>query len=333
MPRQHNSRDWDFRLRHNPRYPDMPDPIIATIPPKDDIRFAARMTNIQFAALAAHLRRAAVKPSISELLTRREIKLGAECDRTLVKRWLMNGWNTEMLLRTNRNVLKDGALRHSLHWAFPQAYYSAFSLTLAYFKTVGIPEESHAAAIRRFGAEAHSRRYPDILRVLADGCPAEVIGLAPSKFPSTLVFDATDRTMVETRIAQFLCSTRDIDLDDRKDSVKLLTKSGKRKKSFNADDWLQVSRKLGQTSLLSLLYRKRIKANYRDIDTFLHPELDVESLFNDLINVVGNLNLVHEALIARALGVSFLNNLVKDLPGDGKSGPPYRMTLVDQLAG
>ena len=61
------------------------------------------------------------------------------------------------------------------------------------------------------------------------------------------------------------------------EAVKIKTKHGKRKTSFSADDWQQVSRNLGATSLLSLLYRKRLKANYDAIETLLADELNQRS--------------------------------------------------------
>jgi hypothetical protein len=81
------------------------------------------------------------------------------------------------------------------------------------------------------------------------------------------------------------------------------TKHGKRKKSLTNEDWGKVGDSLGRTSLLSLLYRKRIKSNYGDIDTFLNPNIIAAPLFKNLIHVVSCLNFTHELTIARAIGL------------------------------
>src|SRR5690606_1551068 len=79
-------------------------------------------------------------------------------------------------------------------------------------------------------------------------------------------------------------------------------KSGSPAKRLNAEQWARVSGKLGYTSLMSLLYRKRIKANYRDIDTIAFAGIDALTVHSSLIHVVTATNFVHEAFVAAALG-------------------------------
>src|SRR5262245_27856736 len=81
------------------------------------------------------------------------------------------------------------------------------------------------------------------------------------------------------------------------------TKSGARKKKLTEEDWRKVSESLGRTTVLSLLYRKRIKSNYGDIDTYLNPNIIAAPLFRSLLHVVSCLNFTHEVTIARAIGV------------------------------
>jgi hypothetical protein len=315
-----------------PRKAKMVDEIIARLPERDDVKFAARMTNIQFSAVARRLEREVVVKDIESLLACRDVTKGRHFEPAVVKRWLLNGWNTEQLLRTNRALLVGDALRHSLHWAFPQAYYSVFAVALAYFKSVGYSEESHSAVIRKFGTEAAAKRYPAALCALAHGHPPAPLGVAAYKLPHSLYYDPEVRETIEAQLSQFLCATRKIDLDEKKGDIPIRTKAGSRKKAFRADDWAKVSNALGYTSLLSLLYRKRIKANYRDIDTFLHGELQAETLYLDLLRIVSTVNLVHEVLISKAAGIGAFKDALSALPVSYRHGPRVRLPLIERLS-
>lgn len=306
--------------------------MFVSVPPKDDVYFAARMTNTQFAALACRLSAARVLPELGPLLSARTIRKGALADPADISRWLVNGWSTERLLRTNAALLDGDALRHSLHWAFPQAYYSVFAVTQAYFRAVGYTEAAHASTIKKFGMEVQAGRYPPSLAFYADGSRRKSFaGLCCTKLQQSLDFDPEDGTTIDGQIAQFLGATRELDLDSKKTDYKFKTKAGIRRKVLRAEEWEQVSQGLGPTSLLSLLYRKRIKANYRDIDTFLHPELNPATLYRNLLCIVGALNVTHEAMIGVALGRTWLATAVASVSRTVGERPQKRMSAVAQV--
>jgi hypothetical protein len=79
-----------------------------------------------------------------------------------VRQWLFNGWNTENLLRLTSDLLKDRENASALHWSFPQAYYSAYSVAFAWFKVAGYTERTHAAVIKKFGSQAVAGHYPPL---------------------------------------------------------------------------------------------------------------------------------------------------------------------------
>ena len=62
------------------------------------------------------------------------------------------------------------------------------------------------------------------------------------------------------------------------------------------------------TTLLHLLYRKRIKSNYKDIDTFLSEIIDSEQICDDLSAIVWRVNSVLEYYISGYIGVKTLEN-------------------------
>jgi hypothetical protein len=269
----------------------------------DEDFFKARMTQIQFRALGVRCSPSVVLAELETLKYRRAIKAARHSSPDEIVRWLRNGWNTEFLLRANHASLEGEALRHSLQWAFAQAYYSAYAVSLAFFKAVGFTETSHAAVIWKIGDLMSRDCYPASIGFIAKGGhPITFQNIAKGVLVSALYFDPSDRNCVDTHICHFLNGTRRGDLKSKKADLKLRTKGGKVKKKFSDADWEVASAKLGVTSLLSLLYRKRIKANYRDIETFLSEYLEANVLYDNLISVVSAANLAHEAFIAKAIG-------------------------------
>ncbi len=269
----------------------------------EEVGIRAKMTQIQFSALSHRCTTRKVSISLRNLFATYKPNRASNLDSSLVASCLLNGWNTEFLLRYNAESLTGDALRNSIQWAFPQAYYSVFSTTRAFFYAAGHTEAHHASIIRKVGALMKSKRYPDVLSFLCDGGKSDVyINITRSHIPSTLYFQKHDPQSVDTQICQFLHATRKIDLTERKKKIHILTATGKRKTHFSSSDWENVSRRLGLTSGLSLLNRKRRKANYDDIDTFLSNQLDPYKLYSDLTHIVSMLNLCHEAFIASIVG-------------------------------
>jgi hypothetical protein len=146
--------------------------------------------------------------------------------------------------------------------------------------------------------------YPPVVSFLALDGPYDITYANIGKHPGscTLEYRPGDVVTVENQIAQFLCATRKQYLQAQKVNMKLKTMRGTVKKSFSRADWQEASKKLGPTSVFSLLYRHRIRANYGDIDTFLSDDLECETVFGSLVHLTQSLNLVHEALMKRKLG-------------------------------
>jgi hypothetical protein len=297
----------------------------------DPARFAARMTSAQFSALAVRLNIETLAIETAEHIRSRRANTAASYDPAQVSRWLVNGWSTERLLYLNQAAFPESdSLRHSLHWAFPQAYYSVFSLTIGYFKTVGYTEMSHKAVLRKFALEAHDGRYPAAMAFTASGASPEYhfIGLRATSLPTTVTFDASDPSTVDGQIAQYLRATRNQDLKAKKQDLNFKTSKGQKRKSLRKADWEVVSGKLGPTALLHLLYRKRIKANYHDIETFLHPELEPHRMYRALLAIVGAINFVHEAFIARAAGLAFVHDALLRLPECSRERVESRLARI-----
>src|SRR6266436_2296821 len=120
------------------------------------------MTNRQFAALRVRLDKKQLAMEVKMLLRSAPRRMAKNCDTDQVRMWATNGWNTKQILR-----LSPDQLVNALQWAFPQAYYSAFALTLATFKATGVTETSHTAVLRHFGELVTKGIYPACLSFTA----------------------------------------------------------------------------------------------------------------------------------------------------------------------
>jgi hypothetical protein len=267
--------------------------------------FSAEMTKRQFSALALKLDKQSILAELKELSFFKSINMSSSYEQAGIAQLVKNGHNTEKILRINNDLLTNEQAVYALQWAFPQAYYSVYALLMAFFKTVGHPENTHTSCIRKFGKLVHENKYPKTISFLSTGGIRNIsfIGIECRDSYSTLEFNANDNRTILNQICQFLRSTRQLELqkskDDRND---FKTKKGKPRKNLSASDWEKVSIKLGYTSILNLLYRKRIKSNYRDIETFLAPNIEPAQIISSLIHIVSCLNFIHETYIAKAIG-------------------------------
>ncbi len=274
------------------------------LPPFDSSSEArARMTLIQCKALAQKLETDKLTNELSQLAHLRSFSKSSSCRVEEVKKWVANGWNTEVLVKANKRLLDEDALKQSLQWIFPQAYYSAFSLCLAYFIVGGYTQRTHAGVIKEFGDLISRDKYPKTISFYCDGGLNKVSfkNLQFRQLTHTLEYDRRDEDCVDAQIKQFLNSTRQNDLKEKLPKLGLKTKKGKKKVKFDQKDYDQASKKLGNTSILSLLYRKRIKANYQDIETLISDYLDAESAYEAIVAMLEGINLIHESFIFKAL--------------------------------
>jgi uncharacterized protein (UPF0332 family) len=275
----------------------------STVEESEDLFFAAQTTAAQFFALAQRLQRKKLTASIQPWLDQHlRFKKAKNCELAEVERWIRNAWNTERVLRAQLELDEEGK-RFALQWAFPQAYYAVFCQVLAFFHTHGATERSHAAVLRKFGELVREGRFPKELSCHADG------GMNEIRLSNVTISSGSPRNFQdlltppsEDELAGFLRATRKKQLNAKKPDHKLKTTSGKAKTSFSKSDWDAVSRGLGPTTILSLLYRKRLKANYDSIDTFLDPSIDGDGIMHSLVAVVDSMALVFEAAQHRVIG-------------------------------
>ena len=279
---------------------------------EDPLFFKATTTYNQVLALAIYMKRHHNSmEEINATIKSSRIKQSKTYDRPEVIKWLKNSWNTEKIMRVSNLILEDSENQYALQWSFPQAYYSIFSSITAFFKVVGFTETSHVAIIKKFGELCRTNKYPAHMNFYSTGHykNVEICNINCDNLEKEFHLMMLKKESCESKICQLLKNTRTKQLYDlrNENSVRKLFQVNKKgikteKKSLTNDDWNKISEMRKETTLLNFLYRKRIKSNYQEVDTFTYEKIKSASIHKALISIVNELNLVHESFIYVALG-------------------------------
>lgn len=279
--------------------------------------FKAEMTHRQILALAYKLNNSDIENEIINLAFFKKIIPSKSIDTNEIEKWLNNAWNTENILCSNHAIIDNSGQGFALQWAFPQAYYSVFGTLLAHFNAIGYTEKSHTSVLRKFGQLTLENRLPESICFHTNGSKKNLTyyGIVKPENLQAIDLDISNPATIDNQICQFLKSTREIKLAEKAPDIvknlKLKTASGAYKKNLSPFDWQKVSSSVGITSILDILYRKRIKANYQDIDVFTYEKLKGKDVLENLCSVVDRMNLVNETYIAKAIGMDKYNEIVK----------------------
>jgi hypothetical protein len=271
-----------------------------------ELWFRAEMTHRQFASLAHKVVSADIVNEIinldffvNKLEKAKNLNLGE------VEKWLKNSWNTENVLIQNKSIIENTGQSFAMQWAFPQAYYSTFGSLLAHFKALGYTQESHTAVLKNFSSLVEQNKFPESICFSCTGGKRNYgfVNILKPKDVAPMDFDIGNMKTIDNHICQFLKNTREIKLDEKAPDLKFKNGKGQKRKKLSPAMWQQVSNALGHTTIMDLLYRKRIKANYQDIDTFSSSQFKGIEVLASLNLVVGRLNLINETFIAKAIGL------------------------------
>lgn len=244
-----------------------------------------------------------------------------DCDLVRIKKVLYNSWSSEHALHlTGKQGLPD-YYKYALHWSFPQAYYSCYLNMHAFCLATGDTSDSHHKIIMGFGDRVKRNTYPKCISFYAEGNYKDyTYENLPLHQPKKVLSLLRDEIAVQSQIASFLKSTRsnkaEYHRDKRQQSDNPIRTTGSKQiaQKFNKAQWLEITRKLGPTSLFDILYRLRIKANYNDIETFMHADINFKQFHDCLTSVVGYLNFVHEGYLAKAIGYNKYEKMLNGFP-------------------
>lgn len=243
------------------------------------------------------------------------------------RKLLWNCWSTEYAFRLSGLVDDPEFYRYALHWNFPQAYYSLYLSMTAYQFTQGTESWEHEKSIKVFGNHVKDGHYPEAVSFYASGQYENTrvykLPLATrrlSEFEVLASIQTTDDAQMA--IKSFLKSKREKNAEHKRERLKqkndrrFHTGSGTFTKRFTENHWNLIYQTIPVTSLMNIMYRLRIKANYRDIQTFMDAEgLDYKMFHESLSSIVDYMNFVHEAYVCKAIGQDAYETILNGFRG------------------
>lgn len=296
-----------------PTFPEnLPDETpIGTLTPSDEAfrrAIPAQVFLNHFAAFSHHLHTASV--ALPSRFAKFRARLRPETE-PLVKRLLSNAWSTEYALRNPLPSDDDPDVHNTLYWRFPQAFYSPFFSLKAFLALHGLTG-SDEIPLRRFMGRLVARGYyPVALSFYADGeyNQPSLHGLPYGRHqPDSLNTPAATRE-AQAQLGQALRATRKLQYTQLREATQANPgtalrhpKTGSILTRFSAADWRKLEPLLGPTTFYDLLARLRVSDNFREVERYVEAEIDFGRFHQALVHVVGTVNGVHEAYVARAMG-------------------------------
>lgn len=279
-----------------------------------------------FNAIAFHLKNSEDRYELKKVqyfnMLRRQ---NAEFDLVKSRHLFWNSWSTEHAFLFARRLGDREYFKYSLQWGFPQVYYAAYLGMTAFRETQEKQSENHEKAIKVFGNSVKDGHYPMAISFYAAGLYENfTYQNLPNFLGSFEGFNSVaafrDVKGAETQIANFLKTTRERNAMDKRDRLErandheFLSKSGQFLKRFRKNHWDKIYTKIPVTSIMNMLYRLRIKANYRDIETFLNADIAFHEFHDNLASILNYLSFIHEAYFAKALGSVRYEAILEEFP-------------------
>ncbi len=252
--------------------------------------------------------------------------------RRALEKLLLNSWSAEYALRITPVVNDEQYLQSSLHWTFPQAYYSALFSARAFLAVQGVNVSNEEIIRKRIGNAVVRGYYPASIGYYALG---PINSYRIQRLPMAKRFTVPGRSELllpsragsaQAELAQFLKTTRDQRVKALRSAIQnnpktalRSPKTGEILQKFSVEQYKQLAKQIGYTTYFDMLSRLRISSTNRnggprEIERFVDSEIDVKLFHQSLVNIVAHVNAVHEAYIAKALGITAYRQLVAKLP-------------------
>lgn len=247
-------------------------------------------------------------------------------DLDSIRKLLWNSWSTEYAFKLTTLADNEEFYKFALHWNFPQAYYSIYLSLTAFHETQGLANEQHEKSIKIFGSSVKDGHYPQAISFYSKGFHEnyEYRGIETfEKFPKDYYGLARIESLEEAQlqIALFLKSTRKKIAENKREKLKknndnkFLNKKGEFRKAFLKVHWDLIYKTIPETTILNIMYRLRIKANYHDVESFINADIDFKIFHECLSNIIYYLNFVHEAYICKVVGKIEYEKILNKFPG------------------
>lgn len=243
----------------------------------------------------------------------------------IIRKLLWNSWSTEYAFNLSKQVDNVDYYKFALHWNFPQAYYSVYLSMTAFHETQGIANDQHEKSIKQFGNSIKDGHYPRALSFYASGLHEQfsfqnlsTFNSFPPNFSGLSRIESLEDA--QAQIAAFLKSTRTKNAEHKREKLreakdkKFLTNNGEFRKKFTKAHWDFIYQTIPVTTLLNLMYRLRIKANYHDVEAFIHADIDFHRFHDSLGSIISYLNFVHEAYVLKVIGRNDFEKILHGFP-------------------
>ena len=247
--------------------------------------------------------------------------------RRALEKLLLNSWSAEYALRITPVVNDEQYLQSSLHWTFPQAYYSALFSARAFLAVQGVNVSNEELIRKRIGNMVVRGYYPASIGYYALG---PINNYRIQRLPMAKRFSVAAKTdlllpsragSAQAELAQFLKTTRDQRVKSLRNAIQNSPKTALRSpktgeilQKFSVEQYKQLAKQIGYTTYFDMLSRLRISSTNREIERFVDSEIDVKLFHQSLVSIVSHVNAVHEAYIAKSLGIDAYRQLVSKLP-------------------
>lgn len=238
---------------------------------------------------------------------------------------LRNGWATEILLNSPRALGGDDLVSFANLWAPVQSYYALFNGFTAMAMTVtdSKPPKTHAALLTWAANEVAHPASPFVVPWTASvGGPPNAHtfegfgGAALDHGVSNLV--APHARNAPSLLAKALKTTRREQIDEHREGWRngLRTASGAPRKNLPISVLVARATALRPTTLFDLLWRLRVRSNYKEGDALLSGALgprDAATFHDALCDIVASTLLTTEIYLSALVGKPTLERCAMSL--------------------
>jgi hypothetical protein len=244
------------------------------------------------------------------------------------RKLIWNSWSTEYAFNLASSIDNLDFYKFALHWHFPQAYYSIYLSMTVFHKTQGLANDQHEKSIKIFGNSIKDGHYPKAISFYCKGFYNDfsynglnLFNGFPKDFsPLSRIYSNEDS---QIQIANFLKSTREKNAENKKNrgvashtkDPRFQNRKGELTKRFTKEHWNLIYSSIPETTILNIMYRLRIKANYYDIETFINADIDFIKFHQFLGNIIYYMNFVHEAYLHKCIGDLNYKKILTDFKG------------------
>jgi hypothetical protein len=249
-------------------------------------------------------------------------------DTEAIRKLLLSSWSTEWALRSTATLGSPDYLRYALHWSFPQAYYAVFASLQAFLLCLNMRNKNAEAISRQLGRLVQQGAYPKAIGFYALGTYPDFSfrRLPMSGYRAGLQLPEKE-VEAQAQIAQFLRTTRRLKAQEVRRQLQAnpqtalrSAKTGKLLQKWNSSHWQQINWRLGNTTFFDLLSRLKISASNKEIERFVEADIDFGLFHQSLLALVSYLNGLHEAYVAKAMGLQAYRELLDSLPAHLQGG-------------